>query len=245
MLLLPALPLAARRLGGDATGMVLVVVMGLAGFVSGHLLMTYGLRYTTVAHSALLVSASPIFVSIFAVPLLGETFTPRKGLGLVVAFLGVGVLITSRQGLELSPRYLLGDLLSALASMSYSVNYVLGARLTRRYPAWSVTLLSLAAGSVFLLPLAAHVLPQMAVAKVGVEGWAAILYLVVFSTLLAYGLWYWASARGGASTMGAWQFLVPVAAVVVGHLLFREPVTWTLALAGAVILLGIQIVQRA
>jgi hypothetical protein len=32
--------------------------------------------------------------------------------------------------------------------------------------------------------------------------------------------------------------------VILGHLLFRDPVTWTLALAVAVILLGIQIVQR-
>ena len=81
-------------------------------------------------------------------------------------------------------------------------------------------------------------------AEVGPGGWAAIFYLSLGSTVLAYIAWYWALDRGGLVRIATWQFAQPIVTVALAALLLDEPLTPPLLLAGAIILLGIRLARR-
>ncbi|MBN8531553.1 MAG: EamA family transporter [Alphaproteobacteria bacterium] len=69
-----------------------------------------------------------------------------------------------------------------------------------------------------------------------------LLYTVVFSTLVAYGLWYWLMARFPITQVAPYSLLVPVFGVATGVLAFGDEFTWFKAVGAAVTMTGVAII---
>lgn len=111
--------LALERLGWR--GVVLLAIGGGAPIV---LLANLGLTLAPAAHAgALFPGAMPLLVALIAVPVLGETFSPPRRMGLVLILAGViGMLLAA--GLTLGTRQTVGDAMflgSALLWAIYTV----------------------------------------------------------------------------------------------------------------------------
>lgn len=83
-----------------------------------------------------------------------------------------------------------------------------------------------------------------AVASIDLSGWAAICALAWGTTIGAYILWNRAVADGGVARIGSLQLLQPVIGISVAPLLLGEPFTVPLAVATAITLVGVVLVQR-
>ena len=59
--------------------------------------------------------------------------------------------------------------------------------------------------------------------------WLATLYLALFGSALTFSLYFWLLARRSAVAASLISYTVPICAVLVGWLVFDEPVTWRLA----------------
>ena len=81
-------------------------------------------------------------------------------------------------------------------------------------------------------------------ASVGTEGWSAIAYMTLLSSLAGYAAWFWALGHGGIARIGSWQFMQPVLSVFLAALVLGEAITLQLAAAAATILLGTALAQR-
>ena len=75
-------------------------------------------------------------------------------------------------------------------------------------------------------------------------GWAAICALAWGVTIGAYILWNRAVVDGGVARIGALQLLQPVIGISLAPLLLSEPFTLPLAVATAITLVGVVLVQR-
>ena len=71
-----------------------------------------------------------------------------------------------------------------------------------------------------------------------------MLFLGIFCSGLAYIAWYDGLQVIAASKIGAFLYLEPLVAVIVASFILSEPVTWASLLGGAVILLGVYLVNR-
>ena len=67
---------------------------------------------------------------------------------------------------------------------------------------------------------------------------AGIVLLGVLSTGLAYVLYFRLIADLGATTASAVNYVVPIAAVLIGMVFLGEPVTWNVVAGGLVVLAG-------
>ena len=56
-----------------------------------------GLATVSSAFTAVIISANPLLTALVAGPILGERLTVRKGIGLVLGFLGVIIVLRSRE----------------------------------------------------------------------------------------------------------------------------------------------------
>jgi len=179
-----------------------------------------------------------MFTALVAFGLFGERVGARRLTGLIIGFVGVIILATGRTaGVSVAP--------AALAGTAASLCYGIGINLVRRYltpyPPAAIAAAALTTGAVLLAPLAVwnwphHPLPS--------ASWVSALLLGVVCTGFAFVLYYRLVARIGAPRTSTVTYLIPLFGVIWAWLLLGEPLTMTMAIAGALILAGVALSQQ-
>ena len=229
-----------RLFGNDGTLWPGIVAGALFGFE--FVLIFFGLDFTSVARSVLLVNTMPFWVLIGAHFLLGERMTLATLAGLVLAFAGVGVVFSDELSL-IGPQALVGDLMSLGAGLLWGATTLVikSSRLVRA-SAEKILLYQLVVSAIVvvpLVPLAGPVLRDVSAAAVGSLFFQAI-YIVAFT----YLLWFWLMRRYPAAGLSSFAFLTPVFGVFLGGVLLDEPLSARLFVALAMIAAGLAIVNR-
>jgi len=175
-----------------------------------------------------------MFTALVAFGLFGERVGARR----LTGFVGVIILATGRTaGVSVAP--------AALAGTAASLCYGIGINLVRRYltpyPPAAIAAAALTTGAVLLAPLAVwnwphHPLPS--------ASWVSALLLGVVCTGFAFVLYYRLVARIGAPRTSTVTYLIPLFGVIWAWLLLGEPLTMTMAIAGALILAGVALSQQ-
>ncbi|MEH6421290.1 DMT family transporter [Pseudomonas sp. CGJS7] len=180
-----------------------------------------------------------LFTALVGFLFFGEKIGGRRAVALLSGFAGVAVLAAGK---------------TAGASIGWAVAagcaaaflYGVGLNLVRRHlaglPPAAIAAATLASAALLMLPLAASHWPTQAI---GARAWGAALMLGVLCTGLAYVLFYRLVARLGAARTSMVTYLIPLFGVAWAWLLLDEPVTATMAVAGALILGSVALNQRA
>ena len=196
----------------------------------------WGISSSTASHASLLYALTPLVVLLFAGRLLRESGLAAKTIGVLVAFLGVGVILFER-GLRHELTVLGGDLLILVAVFAWSLYTVLSKRLLVRYDAMTVTTWSIVAGTVLSLPALAipGAIPPLDTIPPGV--WGALIYLAIGTNMIAYPLWSYALKNMDASKVAITANTQPILTGAFSWLLFQEQFTVGF-IAGAVLILA-------
>jgi drug/metabolite transporter (DMT)-like permease len=208
-------------------------------------LFSLGQQRTSATHAGLVMALLPVLTGLFAA--LGARQWPagRWLLGAGIAFVGAVWLIALRGDSGTAQASAAGDLLVLASSVAASAGYVIGATQAQRIGTLPVALWSVLLGGVVLLPVAVLVWPAGTLARATPAGWLSLLYLALCSSLLAYGLWYWALAAGGVARIGTTQFLQPLVTIALAALLLGERMSAGQGLATAAVLFGVLVCLQA
>ena len=216
--------------------------MGFFGVVMNQVCFTVGLRYTSVSHAAVIVGMGPIYTLILAVLFHLEKATWRKAIGMAIAFAGIAVL-ASENGISAHSPSVLGDAITMTGSIGFAMYVVLGKRLGGRYDPLTMTAFSHYAGAVIVLPVAVYRAVLLGSAEqwraVAWTGWAAMLYMAVFSSAVAYVFYFWVLRYLEASQLSAFTYLLPVVATILGIVWLGEKGSWGQVLGGVLALSGV------
>ena len=179
-----------------------------------------------------------MFTALVAFGLFGERVGARRLTGLIIGFVGVIILATGRTaGVSVAP--------AALAGTAASLCYGIGINLVRRYltpyPPAAIAAAALTTGAVLLAPLAVWNWPHQPLPS---ASWVSALLLGVVCTGFAFVLYYRLVARIGAPRTSTVTYLIPLFGVIWAWLLLGEPLTMTMAIAGALILAGVALSQQ-
>jgi drug/metabolite transporter (DMT)-like permease len=136
------LPWRRTFLGWHSIGWLALYALGVAP--AAYLSLYLALKYGGVLVAVPLISTFPLFSALLAGAFLGEAFTRRMGLGLVVALLGITALTFGQyQSHPLSATWLLGALFGVTAGFTWGLSANLSAHLLRRglavFPMLSIT----------------------------------------------------------------------------------------------------------
>jgi drug/metabolite transporter (DMT)-like permease len=216
--------------------------MGFFGVAINQVCFTVGLRYTSVGHAAVIVGMGPIYTLIFAVLFKLEEATWRKAAGMAIAFAGMAVL-ASENGISARSSSLLGDAITMAGSIGFAMYVVLGKRLAGRYDALTMTAFSHYAGALLVLPVAIYRVAAMGSAEhwraIPWSAWAAMLFMAIFSSGVAYVIYFWLLRYLEASQLSAFTYVLPVAATILGILWLGERGTGGQVLGGFLALGGV------
>jgi drug/metabolite transporter (DMT)-like permease len=216
--------------------------MGFFGVTINQICFTVGLRYTSVSHASVIVGMGPIYTLIFAVLFKLEAATWRKAIGMILAFAGIAVM-ASENGISPHSPSVLGDAITMTGSIGFAMYMVLGKRLGGRYDPLTMTAFSHYAGALLVLPVAIYRAFALGSAEhwhaIAWSGWAALSYMVIFSSAVAYLFYFWLLGYLEASQLSAFTYLLPVVATVLGILWLGEEGSWSQVLGGALALGGV------
>jgi drug/metabolite transporter (DMT)-like permease len=221
-----------------------VVKLGLIGITLYSLFFMYGLKYTTAANSAMLISLSPLAGALIQAASGRERLSARISAGLGLSTTGVFLIIRSHQGeLNFSSAALMGDLLTLIATISWAVYTIAAKPLLEKYSAISVTAYAMAAGSVLLLPFSLHGLLGQSWSGITIASWAALAFATFIGAGVAYVLWYQGVKMIGATRTMVYHYLVPFVAVLFAALFLKESISLFQIIGGIAVLTGVYLVQ--
>jgi drug/metabolite transporter (DMT)-like permease len=179
-----------------------------------------------------------MFTALVAFALYGEHITKRRAAGLLAGFVGVAVLASGKTAG--------GSVWSAaLAGTFAAFLYGIGGNLVRRQlagiPSGAVAAGTLLCASALLAPFAILSWPRTAIP---LHSWASAILLGVLCTGIAYLIYFRLIYRVGATRASTVTYLIPLFGVIWAWIVLGEPLTLTMAIAGALILGGVALSQQ-
>jgi drug/metabolite transporter (DMT)-like permease len=237
---LSALTLARRDPMPAREDLPRIALFGLLWLGAYNVLLNAAERQVDAGTAAMLVNVAPVLIAILAGFFLGEGFPRNLFTGCAIAFAGA-VLIgigTSTHGLDSA----VGGALCLAAAVCYAAGVVVQKPLLVNNAGLTVTCLACLVVAVASVPFAPSLAREIANAPASAVVWTAYLGLV--PTAVGFTTWAYALKRTSAGRMGAFTYLVPPLAVLLGWLVLSESPP-PLALAGGVLCLaGVAITRR-
>lgn len=243
--------LAALAISVAATGqswrirwrhLPLVATVGVIGYAVSIWTQFLGTKLSTAQMGAMITSATPAFMVVFARLLLAEKITVHRAASVMLATAGV-LMIVGIGGL--SPSYKLGGVILVVAALAWALMSVLIKRIPRDYSQVTVTMYAIAVATLCISPVA---VPQVMHASLGVwlrpSMWAGLLYIGVVSTAGAFFLWNQGLQLVDASSGGLFFFFQPLTGTLLGWLILGEAIGWSFWIGAAFIVSSVLLVIR-
>lgn len=200
-------------------------------------------RYTTSINMSLIAVTSPVFITVINRLFFGKTVRVITWLGVMLTTVGCVVLITKGNlstltGLRIS----FGDTLMLLAAISFSLYTVLQ-RIPKGVTNVEYLFLMIFVGLVALLPfyLADAFFDNNP--AVSLKTLSYILYLGIFSSLVAFYLWNKSISIMGSMKTGVSYYMLPVFVFLIDYMAFGTKLSNLIAISFLLIATGIIIIH--
>jgi drug/metabolite transporter (DMT)-like permease len=203
--------------------------------------MNYGFGATTAANGAVLISTNPLFGVLcahFLVP--GDRVGPARAAGVALAFLGVALVITRGAGLANASA---GDWIVLASAGLLGLRLALAGRVLRRVNDVRLTFWQM----MLSLPLflaGALAWEEIRWDAIGPAPVAGILYQGVVVAGLAFTVNFYLIRRYTPSVMISFNFVSPVAGVLLGMAILGERLSASLLGGMALVALGLVLIAR-
>lgn len=215
------------------------VVSGL--FLALHFaLWITSLEHTSVASSVVLVTTTPLWVSLAAPFVLGEK-VPRAMYGGIAAAL-LGVLVIARGDVAIGREALLGDVLALGGALAAAAYFLVGRGVRHRVPL--LPYVSIAYGTAAVVLACAAVLSGAAMTGYSSETWSYLIAMAIVPQILGHSSFNWALARLSAPFVAATVLGESVGSTVLAWLVLNEAPPATTVVGGALILVGLFVAAR-
>jgi drug/metabolite transporter (DMT)-like permease len=204
-------------------------------------LIVYGQHFITAGLASVINATTPLFGAIVMASAGAESLTGRKvaglllGLGGVCVLKGVGPLDFGQQNL--------GIICVLLASMSYGVSSFWAKRRLVGIPPLTSATCQLVCSTLAMTVLANLFSTPTYLLTTSLTTWMALAGLALFSTAIAYLIFFRIIASAGASAVLLVTMLIPVSAIIMGVVVLNETLLVREIVGATIIGLGLLVID--
>lgn len=221
-------------------------LLGFIGVAFHQWLQSNGLRTAQATTTAWIVATTPVFIALLGWSVLKEKLSWVHILGISLAAFGV-LLIVSKGNLSalFTGRIgTIGDLLILISVPNWSIYTILSRRELMRHPAARMMFYVMLCGWLFTTVWLFGFGPGIKeTSHLDIRGWSAIAGLGIFGSGLAYIAYYDALQVLPASQLGVFLNIEPLVTTLLAAPFLGEPITSIVLIGGAIIILGIYLVN--
>lgn len=219
-------------------------VVGFLYNAAPYALLAWGQQYIDSSLAAMFIGTAPLITMVLAhLFTRDDHFTRTKGVGLALGFAGLVTLLAPAwlTGVQAT---MLGLLAALLAAISYGGAIVYAKQTLQGLPSLVSPTAQLTVATILLAPASLlidqpYTLPLPAWPALG-----ALLMLTIFSTAIAFYVYYRAMETTSATTLSMTAYLVPLVATLMGVLVLGEQLAWTVYLGGTLIVGGVMMINN-
>ncbi|HKR65970.1 MAG TPA: EamA family transporter [Thermoanaerobaculia bacterium] len=222
--------------------------LALVGFLMvgmGNLAVVWAEQWVPSGFAALFVASAPFWMAIIeAFRAGGERVNARTGIGMLIGFVGVAMLVLPGAG----PKWSLSFLLGALAIQVGSLGWQLGSARSKynlaHVPFLASVALQMFFGGVMVLVVGFAIgeAPRFSLTP---RSFGALAYLTLVGSVITYSAYVFALSHMRTVHTSLYAYVNPVVAVFLGWLVLSEPLTAMSIAAMVVILAGVALVQSS
>ena len=238
-LLLLAVALALRiPLGRTKEERWLWVANALLTFGGSYGIVFWAEQWIPSGLASVLFATFPLWTVVLGPLLLpGERISWRSATGAVVGFAGVA-LIYARDLAPVGGKAALAGAVFLVSPVLSAIANLLTKRFGKEVHPLSITAVPMLLGALAVGPVA---LLTESPGQAAFDGRSllALAYLAVVGSAVAFSVYYWLLRRLSVLKLAMITYTAPVVAVVVGAVLFGEPLGWSTVAGGALVLAGV------
>jgi drug/metabolite transporter (DMT)-like permease len=208
-------------------------------------LLTWSLEYISSGLAAIIAALVPLFITLFTIWLSRCAKITRWMIaGIIIGFAGVLTIFYDYLAQMQSRSFAFGVGLALLSTLTWSFGTVYTSKQKLSVGIlFNVGLQMLIAGTVLLI-ICGLTGKYANLAETGHASWFALLYLVVFGSLLAYSAYVFAISKLPPTLVSIYAYINPIVAVGLGWLLLQEKMNSNMILGTIITLSGVYLVNR-
>ncbi len=229
--------------------LAVIVLSGLLGFVVSQTLTAWALVYTTPVYFSLIATLTPVATMILAAVFLNEGITGMKAAGVFAGIAGAALMVALKWQDGSGSNDLLGIFFALMSLLTWAVYLTVTRKVSQRYTALTQMKWVFLVSSVVVLP---YTVAEFGTTRLyggpadaeWLTGMAAMLFIVVFATVLGYFMIPFAMKYLKATTVSVYTNLQPVVASLVAIAMAQDTLTWDKPAAAALVMAGAYLVTK-
>lgn len=226
----------------DKSDYPMLLFLSFAAIYLNQFVFLYSLKFTTPANASLLYATTPTMVLLLSFFFFKDKLTFTKTFGIAVALVGI-LLVVFDRGIDLKSEYTLGNLMLIGAVISWSMYTVFGKKLILKYGAFKTSSATMILGSFIFLPFGMFGLFNFDFSHLHIVDVGGILYLGLGTSILGYGLWYYALGKIDTNKVAIFTNLQPVITTVLAVVLLGQTITPIFVIGGIIAICGVVLTQ--
>jgi drug/metabolite transporter (DMT)-like permease len=229
----------SKVLRKDLLRMFFCAVFGVA---LNQLLFFKGLDLTTPINAALMMTTNPIMVLVAASMLIGERITGKKILGILTGITGACALLLWGKQVSFHGASAAGDAMVLVNSLSFGIFLIMVKPLMLKYHTLTVMKWVFLFGTILVVPFGYNEFREVEWHTFTNSTWAAVAYVVIGVTALAYLLNVYALKNLSPPSVSVYIYLQPLFAFLFAFLLGKDRLNTLHLIAALLIFTGVYLV---
>jgi drug/metabolite transporter (DMT)-like permease len=219
-----------------------IIILSILNFVLSNGLSTWGVKYISSGLGAIIGALVPLWVVIISF-FRGERLIRLTVFGLIISFGGVCVIFYDHLSDFLIPDFRFGILLSLIATITWAFGTLYTKKKAASFNPYFSLGLQMFLSSIFIFAFNGATGTSVSLSSIPMISWLSIAYLVVFGSVLTFIAFIYALQRLPAHISSIYAYINPIIAVILGSVIFEEPLTTAIIIGGGVTLCGLYMVN--
>lgn len=221
-----------------------LVLCGLLGVAINQMSFFTGLNHTTPVDAAIINSANPILVLIFAALILKDPIGKSRLAGILLGAAGALILILFGNPQSLGRGHITGNLFIVVNTAAWGLYLVIAKPLMVKYNPFLMMRWMFLIGFIGVFPFSIKQALEIDFASFDAYTWFSILYIIIGTTFMAYFFITYSLRRLSSSVVAYYTYIQPVIVAAIGIALFAERISWIKIVSTLIVFAGIYFVTR-
>lgn len=221
-----------------------IVILSLLNFMLSNGLSTWGVKYISSGLGAIIGAIFPLWIVLISL-FRGEKLSKWAVVGMLISFGGVCLVFYDYLTDFLKPDFQFGILLSVLATLTWAFGSLYTKKKAASFNPYFSLGLQMLLSSILLFAYTGATGTSIPLTEIPAASWWSIAYLVVIGSVFTFIAFIYALQHLPAELSSVYAYINPIVAVVLGAIIFGEPLTMMIGIGGAVTLFGLYLVNRS
>ncbi|PLR92005.1 DMT family transporter [Bacillus sp. T33-2] len=198
-------------------------------------------QYVSSGVAAVLSATGPMMILVIQYLILKQKGNRVAFVGCLIGVIGVSFLILPSISLGTTSMWVAGCLVIIIGEVFYAAGAIYSKHVVNKFQnthpiALNAAQMMMGGGLLIVLSFVmerGHFALNLNFMSLG-----SLLYLIVFGSMIGHSLFYWLVARMNPVFPSTWLFISPIIAVLLGHIVYHEAISWYTGIGTLTIITG-------